>query len=564
MKKVINNYSEAHICMRTFVRIGIVVMFALPFIASAQAFPLSVSVDVPDHCTVIDTDAVSHTYASSQFLGICALQTAINAGSISGVQFSNAFPSMGLFVTTIGGAAADPNTEYWALYQNGSFASLGLSQLPVAAGDTITLELHDFSENFLGSRLTLSITSLVIPASALGAPLGGSSITLHDPFDIPQALEYIWSKQHSDGSFGSPLLNDWVAIASAGGGAGDMRARLSAYEMANHPTLLSVTDYERHAMALQALGINPYSGTSIDVIAPIVKAFDGTQVGDPSLVNDDIFALFPLMHAGYAASDDSIAKTTAFIIGKQHADGSWDGSVDMTAAAVQALSLVRSLPGTSDATSKALGYLRREQESEGGFGNVSATSWAMQAIAAVGQSGSDWNAGTYRTPDYYLATKQERDGGVLSESTDMGTRLWATAYAIPAVERKTWDLLLSSFPRPAVVEAQPAAVETTTATTSLTVAAVQAEPARTFEKPLGVAVEGPKGPVVKEEEAPTSPVTADVEAATTSVSVSPQFAQVASVATVGNEVFNVWKWSTIALSLVMAAGIALYFVRAYR
>ncbi len=454
---------------KLFASLFVVVLLGLaaPYAALAQTVP---SVNVPDHCTVIDTDGSSHTYESRQFLGICALQAAVDAGSVSGVKFSNAYPSLGLFVTAIGGVTADPDSQYWALLQNGAYASLGLSQLTVSTGDTIVLELHDFSDNFLGSRLTLNVDSLTSTPNIPAVSRGGGSITLHDPFDLPLALGYIWSMQKSDGSFGSPLLDDWVAIASAGGGDGDLRAHLSAYEVADPPALSSTTDYERHAMALEALGINPYSGTSVDTITPIVNSFDGTQFGDPTLDNDDIFAVFPLLHAGYSVEDDIIVKTIAFIISRQHADGSWDGSVDLTGAAIQALSLGHSLPDTSGAIQKALGYLRTQQANDASFGNVSATSWVIQAITAVGQNGDQWDKGTYQVPEYYLTTKQERDGGVEPESTDTLTRVWATAYAVPAMEHKTWDALLASFSKPA-----PAA--TTTAATSTPTIATTTEPA---------------------------------------------------------------------------------------
>lgn len=421
-----------------------------------------VSVAVPDHCTVTDTGGSTHTY-TGQYFAICALQAALDAGSVSSAQFSNAFPSLGLFVTTINGVAANPASEYWALYQNGGFASLGLSQLPVAAGNTITLELHDFSDNFLGQRLTIGITSLIAAPVPPPQPVG-NNLTLHGPFDIPRALAYLEDAQRADGSFGSSLLNDWVAIASAGGGAGDLRAKLAEYEKNNAPALTSATDYERHAMALEALGIDPYAGAGIDYIGPIVSRFDGTQVGDISLINDDIFALFPLLHAGYDADDNIIARIAKHIIAAQKSDGSWEESVDLTAAGVQALMPLQQLTGAAEAVSKALGYLHAKQNPDGSFGNSFSTSWVLQAIAASNGTTEDWNQSVYRTPQYYLATLQAQDGG-LEENAAYDTRVWATAYAIPAVARKSWNDLLQEFPKPALV---PAPAATSTLAISLT------------------------------------------------------------------------------------------------
>jgi hypothetical protein len=208
-----------------------------------------------------------------------------------------------------------------------------------------------------------------------------------------------------------------------------------------------VTDYERHAMALEALGINPYTGTSVDYISPIVSAFDGTQIGDVHLDNDDIFALFPLLAAGYRSSDVVIAKTVAFILSAQSANGSWDNSTDMTAAGVEALSQVRDLPGVSGAIANAEKYLHSAEQANGGFGNSFSTSWALQAISALGEAPSAW-APSGLSPLSYLTSQQSADGG-LESSSAVQTRVWATAYAIPAALGKSWSALLQSFPKPA-------------------------------------------------------------------------------------------------------------------
>lgn len=437
--------------MRTFV----VISFFLPAVLLADTVPApsggpsgnewSATVDVPSSCTVTDTDSATHTY-SGEYYAICALQAGLNAASIASLGFSNAFPSFGLFVESINGVTAHSNSQYWALYRNGSFASLGVTQLPVAAGDSIVLELHDFSDVFQNSRLTVTINSLVRSSDSSGThTTSGGGVWYHAPFDVPRAIAYLESVQNSDGSFGSPMLTDWVAIASAAENSAPLRQRLAAY-YAIRPIISDVvTENERHAMALLALGINPYSGTSVDYITPIVRSFDGKQIGDPSLANDDIFAVFPLLHAGYTLQDQILASTTEFIISQQAADGSWAESVDMTAAAIQVMRLLPDTGAHRHVVSKAVGYLRSKQRTDGGFGDPYSSSWMLQAIAAMQGTSSDWQQ-ELRTPDYYLATLQEADGGVMASTTN--ERVWATAYAIPGIRRATWDSLLESFPKP--------------------------------------------------------------------------------------------------------------------
>src|ERR1035437_6678785 len=134
---------------------------------------IKADVDVPEGCSATDTDGVVHNYPKgNSYLAICALETAINNGVISGVQLSNQYPSLGLFVAAINNVVADPSSQYWAILQNGNLAQLGITSLPVVAGDVIVLQLHDFSDNNLGDQVTINIRSLVVPAGSTSGPSG--------------------------------------------------------------------------------------------------------------------------------------------------------------------------------------------------------------------------------------------------------------------------------------------------------------------------------------------------------------------------------------------------------
>lgn len=506
----------------------------------------TVSVDVPDHCTVVDTDSMSHAY-SGGYLGICALQTAIDSGGIAGAQFSNAFPSLGLFVTSVGGVAADPNSQYWALYQNGTFASLGLSSLPVAAGDSIALELHDFSDTFLGTRFILNISSLVSSTpSPTSAPSGGGKYTPPPAraFDLQAAINYLSSKQRADGSFGSSLLTDWAAIAV--GAEGDLanpvvREKLRAYLASMSLQDPSATDLERHSMALEALGIDPYapstslgaSETSINYIDLLLRDFDGAQMGERALINDDIFAIFPLSHAGYEQDDPTMRALLDTIVQAQQADGSWASSVDLTAAAIQALTPFHGYPGVASALSKAEAYLRGRQIGTGGFNETSfSTSWALQAIAALNQKPSDWNIFDI-TPLGDLGNKQQGDGGEEPMSASDDTRIWASSYAIPAALARPWHTILKDFVRPAAASA------------STSVAVILPTPTKS-ETPIATKI-SVAAPVTTSSPAPSPEVRV---AASTSQSTSS--AQVAAVAqTKPHSRSDVWVWF---LGLLLIAG----------
>lgn len=257
-------------------------------------------------------------------------------------------------------------------------------------------------------------------------------------FSVENALKFLEINQKSDGSYGAPMYTDWVAIAVGVGDYKEIKLKLINYLKEDVLDSSIITDNERRAMALMSLGINPYSGTSVNYIKKITDSFDGTQFGDKTLVNDDIFALIVLKNAGYSVNDELITKDLNYIISKQNKDGSW-GSVDMTAAGIQALKSFENIAGVNDVISKAEKYITTNQKIDGGFENISSTSWVLQTLFADKE---------ILKTEGYLASKQDIDGGMESIGSDLNTRIWTTAYTIPAILHKPWSIILNNFSKP--------------------------------------------------------------------------------------------------------------------
>lgn len=318
-----------------------------------------------------------------------------------------------------------------------------LGQTTFTINATGTMEVG-IKEDFYFPTTQITITEAA-PAPPSGGGGGGGSLPV--TFNIPSALNFISLSQNQDGSFDSSLTTDWTAVAFASKDPGIAKTKLKTYLQNYNYQPSSITDYERHAMALQALGINPYSGTQTDYITPIVNAFDGTQIGDSSLETDDIFAIFPLTHAGYTGSDEIIKKEIAYIISKQKPNGSWNDSVDVTAAAVMAIGPYFQTPGYVAATGKAFGYLASTQNQDGGWGNADSTSWVVTMLTAVKEGDPSHfknivNSSGLSGMDY-LAKVQGADGAVTSAN-----KTWSTSYAVTAASGKSWLSVLSSFAKP--------------------------------------------------------------------------------------------------------------------
>ncbi|MDQ5970569.1 MAG: hypothetical protein QG603_346, partial [Patescibacteria group bacterium] len=299
-------------------------------------------------------------------------------------------------------------------------------------------------------------TAVATPTSSSGGA-SSSTLSVKKSFDLTLALDYLQSVQAVDGSFGGgKLFSDWVAIAyGAANVTGSSRDALLAYLKNNIESGAFLTDKERRIMALLALGENPYDFVGMNYIASIIKEFDGQQFGDSALVNDDIFALMALLGSGYDQNDDIIDKTVLYILAKQEADGSWTKSVDMTAAAIQALKpLSLNSEEISRILDKAEQYMVSKQADDGGFGSVYSTAWASQAMTVMNKNWIKNN----NMPLDYLAKQQATDGAAVAQVESVASRIWATSYAIPAVLGKDWSSIFKKVTKPLVIE-QPIAVE---------------------------------------------------------------------------------------------------------
>lgn len=319
------------------------------------------------------------------------------------------------------------------LFGDASFTTdeAGAVSFTPSSSETITITAS--KSGYLPATLVAQTKPAVVEEKA-------SSSTNEDSVSDPvaSAVAFLLQYQNSDGSFPNELLTDWSALALKSAGASTKT--LKQYLSSAPSDLKNVTDYERRAMALSALGVNPE-----EAVAEILARFDGVQIGVPALINDDIFALIVLSHAGYTRTDDVIENVIATILTKQKLDGSF-GDTDLTAAAIQALVPFKALPSVSGALQRARGFLVAHQQTDGCFGNSFTTSWSIMAIEALGESPDSWQSSSLISPVTCLKSLQAPDGG-FEEGSSINTRVWATAYALPALSGDTWHTLLNDYDR---------------------------------------------------------------------------------------------------------------------
>lgn len=404
-------------------------------------------VTIKSSCEVKDTDGVTHVFSdedsSGDSLAICALAEALEEGIIDELKLKND-SSFGLYVENLNNIELG-GTEYWAVWFNDGYASCGVGCLPVFDGDKLSFILTDWMFATESSKINLNINI----SNLQGRSYSGSSVNKSKDFSVENAISFLSLEQDKDKSLGGNTYIDWVSVALGGGTDLPLGKDLIEYLKYKPIESLIITDNIRRSMALMSLGINPYNGTEINYIKKIIDSFNGIELDDDSLsdFNDDIFGLIVLQNVGYGENDEMISKIISYIISKQSSDGSW-GSVDMTGAGIMALNNFSKVKDVENAISKALVYLEESQNYDGGFDNISSTSWAIQALSLYDSHNDEVREGIQ-----YLANNQENDGGL--KGFDLSSRIWATAYAIPAVLKLSWNDILNKFEKQEELKVQP-------------------------------------------------------------------------------------------------------------
>jgi Squalene-hopene cyclase C-terminal domain len=158
-----------------------------------------------------------------------------------------------------------------------------------------------------------------------------------------------------------------------------------------------------------------------------------------------------LRSAGRSASSPPVAAAARWLAAHQNADGGFSTSgkgvsfVDETGAALQALAAAGRRDGKP--ARRALGFLRRAQGDDGGYGqsqgyrsNAQSTAWAVQGIVATGTDPTRLKRHGARSPVAYLASLQQRDGSYRYSRASVQTPVWVTAQVVTALRHKAFPL----------------------------------------------------------------------------------------------------------------------------
>lgn len=240
------------------------------------------------------------------------------------------------------------------------------------------------------------------------------------------------------------IISDWAAIGLAKAGY-DVPERyikqVEAYLTEKSGDLSKVTDYERLALGVMAVGGDARQVAGYDLIQSIFVEEDLTRQG----ANGVIFALLVLQDgwiqppAGSAWDEDTLI---TWLLKAQNDDGGWalvhgeESSIDITAMAVTSLAPYQSSEAVLASLIDAVEYLSAQQLDNGGFPGLSAESTA-QVIIALSSVGlevmdprvvkAEGNALSY------LLSLRTDDGGFRHLPTDTTANVMATEQALLAL-----------------------------------------------------------------------------------------------------------------------------------
>ncbi len=301
------------------------------------------------------------------------------------------------------------------------------------------------------SFLLLVIIFLVPVAPGYGALLDTGSN------EIRAALNYLKSSQQDDGGFGSGGITEWVVMAIAAAGQDPREWKKNGRSVLDYLKKQVVTDnpydWIRMTLALSSIGENPRRFNQQDYVQKIKNNYRAGQFGDPLSLRDDYWAVLALTGAGEAASKE-VRGSVRFILKHQNADGSWSASTtgiescaDNTAAALIAL-ISAGQDTRSKAILRALEYLKKSQQSDGGFpylfmpSNAASDCWAILALWAAGEDPADWQSNG-NNPVSHLLGLQQPEGSFKWASDVTNSPLLMTAYAIPSLLGKPYPIAQS-------------------------------------------------------------------------------------------------------------------------
>lgn len=239
-------------------------------------------------------------------------------------------------------------------------------------------------------------------------------------------------------------LSDWAVHALARAGKivpNHYLANVAQQLQENQGKFVKVTDLERIALTIKALGKDPQQFAGLNLIKQILNHDKMINQG----ANGPIYALLVLAGKDYifpTPTKWNADKLISWILTQQHTDGSWalvsdnDGDIDITATALTALAPYRDEAKVEEAVNKAVQWLSTKQMANGGFKGADYSESTAQVIIALSSLGLDSASESFTKSTANLLThlfKFRQTDGSFSHSLGAESNAMATEQALQAL-----------------------------------------------------------------------------------------------------------------------------------
>jgi Squalene-hopene cyclase C-terminal domain/Prenyltransferase and squalene oxidase repeat len=299
------------------------------------------------------------------------------------------------------------------------------------------------------------VAALVVPALLTAAPSAQARAGAR-----AKALRYLTHAQNTDGGFGgaprqssSPLYTGWVTlgIAAAGENPRDVRrgkATPISYTRNHMPKASNVGELERTILVVHAAGLSARHFSHRNLVAQLLalRRPDGSWEG---LVDHTSFGILALRAGGVSAR--ALRHSALWMERQQNRNGGFgfgakggSSDADDTGSALQALAAVGR--AKKPAARRALAYLRKAQNPDGGFGqlkadnsNAQSTAWAVQGLVAGGANPRKLRRNGHN-PISYLVSLQQASGALRYSRTSGQSPVWVTGQALTALARRPFPI----------------------------------------------------------------------------------------------------------------------------
>jgi Prenyltransferase and squalene oxidase repeat len=379
----------------------------------------------------------------------------------------------------------------WVTYSDHSLAQLGVYVgkgvgfdfvhaagclvFALAFGPALIRSLSRFTMRL---SVTWQAAAPLLAVAVMVAPVGSGRANA-----ATTPTSYLLAAQNTDGGFGpspgsrsSALYAGWAALGLAASGENPQDVVRNGHSLIAYVESGAGSsdpgDIERNILVAAVAGLPATSFGGRDLVAELRADFrpDGSVNNQTNWTS---FAVLALRAAGVAPPPD----TLAWLVRQQDSDGGFNfatrgglSDVDDTGAALEALAGVGG-SAASHARTRAVAYIRGQQDRDGGFpsmpgagSNAQSTAFGVQGLLAAGVDPGSLHRRGAPSPLDYLRSLITADGHVRYARSTEGTPVWVTAEALMALDGKPLPIAAVArrvTPARATAASHPAAPRTT-------------------------------------------------------------------------------------------------------